>query len=44
MESKVQTASTEDMIKITAGYVREGIQFVTTNQNGTWIITLTGGY
>jgi len=40
----VKTASTSDMIKITAGYVREGIQFVTNNQNGIWVIELTGGY
>jgi len=42
--SEVKTNSTEDMIKITAGYVREGIIFVVTNHNGTWIIKLSGGY
>jgi len=44
MESEVKTNSIEDMIKITAGYVREGVQFVTENNNGTWIIRLTGGH
>ncbi|GAG00009.1 unnamed protein product [marine sediment metagenome] len=42
--SEVKTNSIEDMIKITTGYVREGILFDVTNNNGTWIIKLTGGY
>jgi hypothetical protein len=42
--STVKTNSMEDMIKITAGYVREGVLFEVTNENGTWVIKLTGGH
>ena len=35
----------QDMIIITAGYVREGVMFTCTKLgNGYWLIKLTGGF
>lgn len=38
--------STEDMIKIVAGLVKEGIRFESERRDdiGCWIITCTGGF
>lgn len=42
---KIEDVSTEDLARIVAGLVREGVQFrVNATLKGDWIITLTGGF
>ncbi len=44
-ESSIETASIDEMIKITAGFVRLGIQFTCRKGgNSKWFITTTGGH
>jgi hypothetical protein len=42
--SKVGTKNIDDMIKITAGYVKLGIEFTVSYHDDIWWIKLTGGY
>ena len=44
MESTVKTTRIDEMIKITAGYVKEGVQFRASFHDNMWHITLTGGH
>jgi len=43
-KSKIETLSTEDMIKICAGLTKEGVLFTCKRDSMTWVIILTGGY
>lgn len=40
----IQAKTTEEMVRIVAGLVTEGVVFEVTGTEGNWIIKLTGGH
>lgn len=41
---KIEAETIEEMVKITAGLVREGVNFSAKKTDNKWIIELTGGF
>jgi hypothetical protein len=42
--SKIKIKTIDEMVEITAGLVKQGVQFESYWENGYWIINFTGGY